>query len=72
LLGGLVLYATFRPALQGLGIAVGTVSLAFIVALAWSIGGYNQALSRVVVADSIAVLCFLLGAALRAIGPRGR
>jgi hypothetical protein len=72
LLGGLVLYATFRPAIQGLGLLVGTVSLSSIVALAWSIGGYNQALSRVVMADSIAVLCFLTAAALRAIGPRGR
>ena len=71
LLGGLVLYAAFRPAMQGIGIVVGTVSLASIVGLAWSIGGYNQALSRVVVADSIAVLCFLVAAALRAIGPRG-
>ena len=72
LLGGLVLYSAFRPAMQGVGIVVGTVSLASIVGLAWSTGGYNQALSRVVVADSIAVLCFLVAAALRAIGSQGR
>lgn len=72
LLGGLVLYAAFRPAMQGIGILVGTISLASIVGLAWSTGSYNQALSRVVVADSVAVLCLLVAAALRVIGPRGR
>jgi hypothetical protein len=72
LLGGFVLYAAFRPAMQGIGIVIGTVSLASIVGLAWSTGDYNQALSRVVVADSIAVVCFLLAAALRAIEPRGK
>ena len=69
LLGGLVLYGTFRPAAQGIAILAGTVSLASIVGLAWSIGGYNQALSRVVVADSVAVLCFVVAAALRVVAP---
>jgi hypothetical protein len=36
LLGGLVLYAAFRPTMQGIGILVGTVSLASIVGLTWS------------------------------------
>lgn len=66
LLGGLVLYSVFRPGMQGTGIVVGTVSLASIVGLAWSVGGYNQSLSRVVMADSVAVFCFLVAAALRA------
>jgi hypothetical protein len=72
LLGGFVLYGAFRPAMQVPAIALGTVSLASIVGLAWSTGGYNQALSRVVLADSIAVLCFLLAAALYAARPRGQ
>jgi hypothetical protein len=66
LLGGFVLYGAIRPAMRGPAIALGTLSLASIVGLAWSIGGYNQALSRVVLADSIAVLCFVLAAALYA------
>ena len=64
LLGGFVLYGAFRPAMQVPAMALGTVSLASIVGLAWSTGGYNQALSRVVLADSIAVFCFVLAAAL--------
>jgi hypothetical protein len=71
LLGGFVLYGAFRPAMQVPAMLLGTLSLASIVGLAWSTGGYNQALSRVVLADSIAVLCFLLAAALYTAGPRG-
>ena len=67
----LVLYAVFRPEMRRIGIAVGSVSLASIVGLAWSTGGYNQALSNVVLADGIAVLCFLLAAALSVIASRG-
>ena len=51
LLDGLVLEAAFRPAMEGIGILVGTVDLASIVGLAWSTGSYDQALSRVVVAE---------------------
>ncbi len=71
LLGGFVLYGAFRPAMRGPAIALGTVSLVSIVGLALSTGGYNQALYRVVVADSIAVLCFLLAIVLCAAGTRG-
>jgi hypothetical protein len=71
LLGGLVLYAAFRAEMQHIAIALGTVSLASIVGLAWSTGGYNQALSNVVVADSIALVCFLVAAALSVIVRRG-
>ena len=46
LLGGFVLYGAFRPAMQVPAIALGAVSLASIVGLAWSTGGYNQALSQ--------------------------
>jgi len=39
LLGGFVLYAVFQPAMRVPAIALGAVSLASIVALAWSTGG---------------------------------
>jgi hypothetical protein len=72
LLGGFVLYAVFRPAMRVPAIALGGVSLASIVALAWSTGGYNEALARVILADSIAVACFLVAAALTVVDRRGR
>jgi hypothetical protein len=68
LIGGFVLYGAFRPAMQVPAIALGTISLASIAGLAWSTGGYNQAVSRVVLADSIAVLCFVLAAVLYLVG----
>jgi hypothetical protein len=72
LLGGFVLYAVFRPAMRVPAIALGGVSLASIVALAWSTGGYNEALARVILADRIAVACFLVAAALTVLDRRGR
>jgi hypothetical protein len=73
LLGGFVLYAAFRPAMRVPAITLGTVSLASIVSLAWSTGGYSQALSTVVFADTIAVVCFLVAAAaLSVVARRGR
>jgi hypothetical protein len=71
LLGGFVLYAVFRPAMQVPAIALGAASLASIVALAWSTGGYNEFLSTVVLADAIAVACFLVAAALTVLDRRG-
>ena len=70
LLGGFVLCAAFRPALRAPAIFLGTVSLASLVSLAWSIGDYNQALSAVVFADTIAVVCFLIAAALHVVARR--
>ena len=72
LLGGFVLCAVFRPAMRVPAIALGGASLASIVALAWSTGGYNEALARVILADSIAVACFLVAAALTVVDRRER
>jgi hypothetical protein len=53
------------------GIAVIALQrLASLVSLAWSIGDYNQALSAVVFADTIAVVCFLIAAALHVVARR--
>jgi hypothetical protein len=70
LLGGFVLYAVFRPAMRPPAIALGTVSLASIVLLAWSTGGYSRALSTVVLADTIAVVCFLVAAGALSVAAR--
>jgi hypothetical protein len=66
----LVLYSVFRPAMQVPAMGLGAVSLASIVALGWSTGGYNVPLARVILGDSIAVACFLVAGALTVIGRR--
>ena len=60
LLGGLCLMAAFRPGLQNTALVFGVVSVASFLGLAWSVGGYNAALARVVVADLLAAVCLLI------------
>ena len=67
LLGGFVLYAVWHPRLQVAAIALGGMSLASIVALAWSTGAYNESLASVILADSIAVACFVMAAVLKVV-----
>jgi len=62
LLGAFLVFSAFRSELQVLAITAGLISAASFMAIALSIGGYNAAIQRVVVADVVAVLC-LTGAA---------
>jgi hypothetical protein len=64
LVGGLLLGAAFHAALRGAALIVGFVSLMSFLALAWSVGGYNDAVHRVVVADLIALACLVAAALL--------
>ena len=64
LLGGLLVFAAFKPALQPLAFVLGFISAASFLYLAWSVGGYNALLSRVVWADVLAVACLAVGAAV--------
>lgn len=72
LLGGFLLVAAFRPALQGLGLVAGFASVLSFLALAWATPGYNAALARVVAADGIALAALLLATAAWWIGRRAR
>jgi hypothetical protein len=65
LLGGLLVAAAFRPALQPLAIAAGLASACAFLVLAWSTGGYGDAVARVVWADVVAIGCLLLAAGMR-------
>jgi len=66
LLGAFLLFAAFRPALQTLAFIAGLVSVISYLWLAWSIGGHNALLARVVVADIVALVCLAAGAAAHA------
>ena len=70
LLGAFLLYAAFKPALQGLGFIAGFISVLSFLALAWSRGGYNAALERVVVADIVALVCLTVGVVALAISSK--
>ena len=62
-LGAFLLVAAFRPGLQVAAVVVGLVSVLSFLYLAWSEGGYNVKVGRVLFADVVALLCLLVCAA---------
>jgi uncharacterized BrkB/YihY/UPF0761 family membrane protein len=63
ILGVFFVLAAFRPALKPAAFVVGFVSVVSFLALAWSVGGYNAQLARVVTADLVALACLVIGLA---------
>jgi hypothetical protein len=64
LLAAMLSYAAFRPALHGIALLGGAISVCAFLALAWSTTGTNTAITRVVWADAVALMVlFLAGVA---------
>lgn len=61
LLGAFLIVAAFRPAYQKLAFVGGFISVVTFLGLAWSGGGYNEQVGRVVVADGVALVCLVIG-----------
>ncbi len=61
LLGAFCLYAAFRPSLQLIALVAGAISVLAFLYLAYSTGGYNDELRRVVVADVVAAAFLAVG-----------
>ena len=59
--GGLMMLAIFKPALQPLAFVVGLLSAGSFLCIAWNVGQYNALLARVVAADLVALACLLAG-----------
>lgn len=70
LLGALLLLATFRMEYRVLAIGAGLASTVSFLWLAWSTGGYNAAIGRVVAADVLAVACLAVSLVLHLLSPR--
>lgn len=70
LLGAFLVYAAFKPALQTLAIGAGLVSTVSFIAIAWSVGDYNGAIHKVVIADIMAVVA-LVAAGISLLVKRG-
>lgn len=62
LLGAFMVAAAFLPGLQLAALLMGAVSVGAFLVLAWAVGGYNDALARVVAADVIAAACLVVAA----------
>jgi hypothetical protein len=65
MLGLFLLYAAARPASYIAGLAAGIVSVTSFLWFAWSGGGYNALLGKVVAVDLVALVCLLVGAIAR-------
>ena len=59
LLGAFFVYAAFVPAVQPLAFVAAFVSIASFFYLAFSVGGYNSAIGKVVIADVVAAVCLV-------------
>lgn len=64
LLGALLIAAAFRPELRVVALVAGLVSTVSFLVIAWSAGGYNAQVARVVAADVLAVVLLLLAAGI--------
>jgi uncharacterized BrkB/YihY/UPF0761 family membrane protein len=62
LLGCFFLYAAFVPAVQNMALIAGFISVVSFLWIAWSAGGYNPQLARVITADVIALVCLVIAA----------
>ena len=62
LVGTFLVVAAFRPELQPYAFVGGFVSVLSFLYFAWSVGGYNAQLGRVVAADVVALVCLVVGA----------
>lgn len=63
MLGAFLVFAAFRPSLQAIAFIAAFVSVLSFLLLAWSSGGYNAQVSRVVTADLVALVALVIGAA---------
>jgi len=63
LLGLFFVAAAFQPAWQGPALFAGLASVLSFLWLAWSVGGCNDRLRRVVIADVVALACLIVGSA---------
>ena len=64
LLGAFLVLAAFRPTLQPLAFIAAFVSVLSFLLLAWLSGGYNAQVGRVVIADIVALVALVIGAAV--------
>lgn len=65
LIGAMCLVAAWQRPLQPAALAIALASVGSFLGLAFSVGGYNAAIGRVVIADLIALPLLLAGIAAR-------
>ena len=64
LLGLFMVYAAFKPSLQPLAFLAGFLSVVSFMSIAWSVGGYNEAIRNVFIADVVAAIALCIAGVL--------
>lgn len=64
ILGGLFTYAAFQSHVQPFAFIAGFVSVLSFFYLTYTVGGFNQAIKNVVIADIVALGALIVGATL--------
>lgn len=67
LLGAFMVFAAFKPAYQTVAFVGGFISVVSFLYLSWAVGGYNEQLGRVFVADVVALVCLIVGGVVHAV-----
>lgn len=67
LLGLFLVYAAFQPSLQPQAIVAALVSVVSFIAIACSVGGYNEAVGKVVIADIFATIALIVAGAIHVV-----
>ena len=57
MLGTFLMYSAFKPQLHMYALVAATVSVVSFLYIAWSVGGYNDQVGRVYIADLVALVC---------------
>lgn len=66
LLGLILVYAAFQPSLQSLAIIAGLVSVVSFIAIAWSVGGFNESVRKVIIVDVVAIAALVVAGGIQA------
>lgn len=69
LLGLFIIAAIFIPTIQLAAIIAGLVSAVLFIVLAKSVGDYNAAIAKVVIADWVAIACLIIALVLHTLKP---
>jgi hypothetical protein len=65
IVGGFILLSVFVPSHQAAAMIMAAVSMIGFLCLAWAVGGYNDAISRIATIDSAGIACLALAAVLK-------
>lgn len=67
LLGAFMIFTAFKPAFQTAAFIGGFISVVSFLYLAWAVGGYNEQVGRVFIADVVALVCLIVGGVVHAV-----